>query len=59
MRLEDYWGVGPKTSDRLESALGREGAVAAIESADVRALVDAGVTRGRAVLHPLLRIGHC
>ncbi|WP_148413511.1 DNA mismatch repair protein [Haloferax sp. KTX1] len=49
MRLEDYWGVGPKTSDRLESALGREGAVAAIESADVRALVDAGVTRGRAV----------
>ncbi|KTG07851.1 DNA mismatch repair protein [Haloferax profundi] len=49
MRLEDYWGVGPKTSTRLESALGREGAVAAIESADVRALVDAGVTRGRAV----------
>ncbi|WP_396612802.1 DNA mismatch repair protein [Haloferax sp. S1W] len=49
MRLEDYWGVGPKTSARLESALGREGAVAAIESADVRALVEAGVTRGRAV----------
>ncbi|KAB1188587.1 MULTISPECIES: DNA mismatch repair protein [Haloferax] len=49
MRLEDYWGVGPKTSTRLESALGREGAVAAIESADVRALVEAGVTRGRAV----------
>ncbi|WP_411963277.1 DNA mismatch repair protein [Haloferax sp. YSMS24] len=49
MRLEDYWGVGPKTSARLESALGREGAVAAIESADVRALVAAGVTRGRAV----------
>ncbi|ELZ91205.1 DNA mismatch repair protein [Haloferax mucosum ATCC BAA-1512] len=49
MRLEDYWGVGPKTSARLEAALGADGAVAAIESADVRALVDAGVTRGRAV----------
>ncbi|WP_410764827.1 DNA mismatch repair protein [Haloferax sp. DFSO60] len=49
MRLEDYWGVGPKTSERLESALGIQRAVDAIESADVRALVRAGISRGRAV----------
>ncbi|MFB6080118.1 MAG: helix-hairpin-helix domain-containing protein [Haloferacaceae archaeon] len=49
MRLQDYWGVGPKTAERLRDALGTEGAVAAIESADVRALADAGVTPGRAV----------
>jgi hypothetical protein len=48
MRLEDYWGVGPKTSERLREALGDEAAIDAIESADVRALTDAGVTRGRA-----------
>ncbi|MFB6108599.1 MAG: DNA mismatch repair protein [Haloplanus sp.] len=48
MRLEDYWGVGPKTSDRLRETLGTEAAIEAIESADVRALTDAGVTRGRA-----------
>jgi hypothetical protein len=48
MRLEDYWGVGPKTSERLESSLGVERAVEAIESADVRALVDAGIPSGRA-----------
>ena len=48
MRLEDYWGVGPKTSERLAETLGRERAVEAIESADVRALVDAGIPRGRA-----------
>lgn len=48
MRLEDYWGVGPKTSERLTETLGVERAVEAIESADVRALVDAGITRGRA-----------
>jgi hypothetical protein len=48
MRLEDYWGVGPKTSERLRDALGVEGAIEAIESADVRALTDAGVSRGRA-----------
>ena len=48
MRLEDYWGVGPKTSERLREALGAEAAVEAIESADVRALTDAGITRGRA-----------
>ncbi|MFB6154299.1 MAG: DNA mismatch repair protein [Haloferacaceae archaeon] len=49
MRLEDYWGVGPKTSERLADALGVEAAVGAIESADIRALVEAGVSRGRAV----------
>ena len=48
MRLEDYWGIGPKTSDRLVSALGTSRAVEAIESADVRTLVDAGIHRGRA-----------
>ncbi|TKX58783.1 DNA mismatch repair protein [Halorubrum sp. SS7] len=48
MRLEDYWGIGPKTSERLTEALGTERAVEAIESADVRALVDAGLHRGRA-----------
>ncbi|WP_248896275.1 DNA mismatch repair protein [Haloplanus halobius] len=48
MRLEEYWGVGPKTSERLRETLGEEAAVEAIESADVRALTDAGITRGRA-----------
>ncbi len=48
MRLEDYWGIGPKTSERLVSALGTSRAVEAIESADVRTLVDAGIHRGRA-----------
>ena len=48
MRLENYWGIGPKTSERLVSALGTSRAVEAIESADVRALVDAGLHRGRA-----------
>ncbi|SDG06478.1 DNA mismatch repair protein, MutS family [Halorubrum xinjiangense] len=48
MRLQDYWGIGPKTSERLAEALGTERAVEAIESADVRALVDAGLHRGRA-----------
>ncbi|EJN61319.1 DNA mismatch repair protein [Halogranum rubrum] len=48
MRLEDYWGVGPKTSERLRETLGTEAAIGAIESADIRALVDAGVSRGRA-----------
>ncbi|MFB6157646.1 MAG: DNA mismatch repair protein [Haloferacaceae archaeon] len=49
MRLQDYWGVGPKTAERLRVSLGTERAVEAIESADVRALTDAGVSRGRAV----------
>ncbi|GAB3312478.1 DNA mismatch repair protein [Haloplanus rallus] len=48
MRLEDYWGVGPKTSERLRETLGEDAAIDAIESADVRALTDAGITRGRA-----------
>jgi hypothetical protein len=48
MRLEEFWGVGPKTAARLREALGVEGAIEAIESADVRALTDAGVTPGRA-----------
>jgi dsDNA-specific endonuclease/ATPase MutS2 len=48
MRLEDYWGVGPKTSERLREALGVERAVDAIESGEVRALVEAGIPRGRA-----------
>ena len=48
MRLEQYWGVGPKTAATLRESLGEEAAIAAIESADVRALVDGGVPRGRA-----------
>ncbi|MFC4549751.1 MULTISPECIES: MutS-related protein [Halorussus] len=48
MRLEEYWGVGPKTSDRLKDALGVERAVEAIESGEVRALVESGLPRGRA-----------
>jgi len=48
MRLEEFWGVGPKTADKLETELGVPAAVDAIESADVRALVDAGISRGRA-----------
>jgi len=48
MRLEEYWGIGPKTRARLEEELGVERAVAAIESGDTRALVGAGIPRGRA-----------
>jgi hypothetical protein len=48
MRLEEYWGVGPKTRERLEAELGTERAVRAIESSEVRALVSAGLSRGRA-----------
>jgi len=48
MRLEEYWGVGPKTRETLLDALGRERAIQAIESGDVRALADAGLARGRA-----------
>jgi hypothetical protein len=48
MRLEEYWGVGPKTRDLLVEELGVEAAVQAIERADVRALTDAGLPRGRA-----------
>ncbi|SNZ12466.1 DNA mismatch repair protein, MutS family [Natronoarchaeum philippinense] len=48
MRLEEYWGVGPKTRERLTDALGVEAAVEAIEGGDIRALADAGLSRGRA-----------
>jgi dsDNA-specific endonuclease/ATPase MutS2 len=48
MRLEDYWGIGPKTRDLLADELGVERAVEAIERADTRALVDAGLSQGRA-----------
>ncbi|MFP8952561.1 MutS-related protein [Natrialbaceae archaeon A-arb3/5] len=48
MRLEEYWGVGPKTRETLIAALGQDRAVRAIEAGDVRALTDAGLTRGRA-----------
>jgi len=48
MRLEEFWGVGPKTAERLASALGEGAAIAAIEGADVRALTEAGLSRGRA-----------
>jgi len=48
MKLEDYWGVGPKTRDLLAEELGEDRAVEAIETSDVRALVDAGLPRGRA-----------
>ena len=48
MRLEEYWGVGPKTRERLVEELGAERASAAIERGDVRALTDAGLSRGRA-----------
>jgi len=41
-------GIGPKTSERLTESLGTERAIEAIEAADVRALVDAGLHRGRA-----------
>ncbi len=47
MRLQDYWGIGPKTADRLQATLGESAAVAAIEAGDVRTLTDAGVDRGR------------
>ncbi|ELY48381.1 MutS-related protein [Natronorubrum sulfidifaciens] len=48
MRLEEYWGVGPKTSATLVEQLGRERARQAIETGDVRTLSDAGLARGRA-----------
>jgi hypothetical protein len=48
MRLQEYWGIGPKTADLLKRELGVERAVEAIESADIRALSDAGLSRGRA-----------
>jgi len=56
MRLEDYWGIGPKTRALLAESLGVEAAIAAIESADVRTLTDAGLPRGRATR--ILRHAH-
>ncbi len=48
MRLEEYWGVGPKTREALVDEIGVERAVTAIESGDVRTLAEAGLPRGRA-----------
>ena len=48
MRLEEYWGIGPKTSELLREEVGVERAIAAIESADTRTLTGAGLSRGRA-----------
>jgi hypothetical protein len=48
MQLEDYWGVGPKTSATLADGLGVEAAIDAIEAGRLRPLVSAGVDRGRA-----------
>ena len=56
MRLEEYWGIGPKTRDLLAENLGVEAALEAIETADVRALTDAGLPRGRATR--ILRHAH-
>jgi len=56
MRLEDYWGIGPKTRDLLSAELGVEAAVEAIESADVRTLTATGLPRGRATR--ILRHAH-
>ncbi|MFC6720576.1 MutS-related protein [Halobacteriaceae archaeon SHR40] len=56
MRLEEYWGIGPKTRDLLAENLGVEAALEAIETADIRALTDAGLPRGRATR--ILRHAH-
>ncbi|PSQ63960.1 MAG: DNA mismatch repair protein, partial [Halobacteriales archaeon SW_8_66_22] len=56
MRLEDYWGIGPKTRDLLADELGVVAAIEAIESADVRTLTGAGLPRGRATR--ILRHAH-
>lgn len=48
MQLEEYWGIGPKTRTRLEQEIGTEAAVRAIRVRDVHALVEAGLSRGRA-----------
>ncbi len=56
MRLEEYWGIGPKTSELLTEELGVETAREAIESSDIGTLVDAGLPRGRATR--ILRYAH-
>jgi len=48
MKLQEYWGVGPKTRDLLADEIGEKAAAEAIERNDVRALVGAGLPRGRA-----------
>lgn len=48
MRLEEYWGVGPKTRATLVEQLGEKRAIEAIENGDVRTLSNAGLARGRA-----------
>ncbi|MFB6165431.1 MAG: DNA mismatch repair protein [Haloarculaceae archaeon] len=48
MRLEEYWGVGPKTREVLAAELGEPAAIEAIETADSRTLMAAGLSRGRA-----------
>jgi hypothetical protein len=47
VQLESYWGVGPATAATLREAIGEEAAVTAIEAADSRTLVDAGLSEGR------------
>ncbi len=49
MRLEEFWGIGPKTAALLRESIGEADAIAAIETADIRTLAAAGVPRGRAV----------
>ena len=49
MRLEEFWGIGPKTAALLRESIGEADAIAAIENADIRTLAAAGVPRGRAV----------
>jgi DNA mismatch repair protein MutS2 len=56
MRLQDYWGIGPKTATQLEDRLGTERAIRAIKSMDIGTLVDAGLARGRATR--ILRHAH-
>ncbi len=56
MRLEDYWGIGPKTSTLLADELGEGPAIQAIEAGDIRALTSAGLARGRATR--ILRHAH-
>ncbi|AQL41358.1 DNA mismatch repair protein [Halorientalis sp. IM1011] len=48
MRLEEYWGIGPKTKTVLAESIGEAAAIEAIENADSRALMEAGLGRGRA-----------
>ncbi|MFC6906684.1 DNA mismatch repair protein [Halalkalicoccus tibetensis] len=56
MSLEEYWGIGPKTSELLAEELGVEDAIRAIEAGSVGTLVGAGVARGRATR--ILRRAH-